>query len=96
MTLSPSDEDHVRMTQAEIEGLLARAAERGARKALADLGLEGKDAALDIRDLRSLIECLRLVRRTAVQTIVRLITTGILLALIAGIAIKLKLFGNGS
>lgn len=84
------------MTQAEIEELLARAAERGARKALADLGLEGKDAALDIRDLRALIECIRLVRRTAVQTIVRLITTGILLALLAGIAIKLKLFGNGS
>ncbi|HXF88291.1 MAG TPA: DUF6127 family protein [Xanthobacteraceae bacterium] len=96
MTLYRSDEDHVRMTQAEIEELLARAAERGARRALADVGLEGKEAALDVRDLRALIECLRLVRRTAVQTIVRLITTGILLALIAGIAIKLKLFGNGS
>jgi hypothetical protein len=70
-------------------------AERGARRALADVGLEGKEAALDIRDLRSLIECIRFVRRTAVQTAVRLITTGILLALLAGIAIKLKLFGNG-
>ncbi|HXF89617.1 MAG TPA: DUF6127 family protein [Xanthobacteraceae bacterium] len=84
------------MTQAEIEELLARAAERGARRALADVGLEGKEAALDIRDLRALLECVRLVRRTVVQTIVRLITTGILLALLAGIAVKLKLFGNGS
>jgi hypothetical protein len=39
---------------------------------------------------------MRFVRRTAVQTAVRLITTGILLALIAGIAIKLKVFGSGS
>jgi hypothetical protein len=96
MTHPRSDEDHGRMTQAEIEELLARAAERGARRALADVGLEGKEAALDIRDLRALLECVRLVRRTVVQTIVRLMTTGILLALLAGIAIKLKLFGNGS
>lgn len=90
-----SDDNHVCMTQAKIEELLACAAERGARKALADVGLEGKEAALDIRDLRSLIECIRFVRRTAVQTAVRLMTTGILLALIAGVAIKLRLFGNG-
>ncbi len=75
--------------------MLARAAEQGAKRALADVGLEGNEAALDIRDLRSLLDCLRFVRRTAVQTAVRLITTGILLALIAGLAIKLKLFGNG-
>jgi hypothetical protein len=49
-----------------------------------------------IRDLRSLLDCIRFVRRTAVQTAVRLITTGILLALIAGLAIKLKFFNNGS
>lgn len=93
----PESEDVcVRMAEAEFEELLTRAAERGARKALADVGLEGKEAALDIRDLRSLIECIRFIRRTAVQTAVRLMTTGILLALLAGIAIKLRLFGNGS
>ena len=32
-------------------------------------------------------------RRTAWQTIIRLITIGLLLALIAGIAVKLKIFG---
>lgn len=79
----------------EFEALLERAAETDARRALHEVGLLGEDAALDIRDLRSLIECIRFVRRTAVQTAVRLITTGILLMLLAGIAIKLKLFGNG-
>jgi hypothetical protein len=35
------------------------------------------------------------VRRTAVQTTVHLVTTGIILALLAGIALKLKIFGPG-
>jgi len=81
------------MPDAEFEELLARAAAEGARRALADAGLDGKDAALDIRDLRSLLDCIRLVRRTAMQTAVRMITTGVMLALLAGIAIKLKIFG---
>lgn len=38
---------------------------------------------------------LRLVRRTAVQTVVRVVTTAILLALLAGVAIKLKIFSDG-
>jgi len=34
------------MPRDEFEELLARAAERGARRALADVGLDGEDAAL--------------------------------------------------
>jgi hypothetical protein len=82
------------MPDAEFEELLARAATEGARRALADAGLDGKEAALDIRDLRSLLDCIRFVRRTAVQTTVHLITTGIILAMLAGVALKLKLFGS--
>ena len=86
---------HIVMPEAEFEQLLERAAETGARRALHEVGLDGDDAADDIRDLRSLLGCMRLAKRTAVQTVVRLITTGILLALMAGFAIKLKLFGDG-
>ena len=84
---------HIVMPEAEFEQLLERAAETGARRALQEVGLDGDEAADDIRDLRSLLGCMRLAKRTAVQTVVRLITPGILLALMAGIAIKLKLFG---
>jgi hypothetical protein len=56
-----SGQGHVRMPDVEFEEL-------------ADVGLDGEEAALDIRDLRSLLEGLRLVRRTAVQTTVRLLT----------------------
>jgi hypothetical protein len=44
--------------------------------------------------MRSLLAGFRLAKQTAVQTAVRLITTGILLALMAGIAIKLKMCGS--
>jgi hypothetical protein len=77
----------------EFEALMERAAETGARRALQEVGLDGTDAAEDVRDLRSLLAGFRLAKRTAVQTAVRIITTGILLALMAGIAIKLKLVG---
>lgn len=90
-----SEKGHVRMPDADFEALLARAAEEGARRALADVGLEGEEAAMDVRDLRALLDCIRFVRRTAMQTAVRMITTGVILALLAGIAIKLKIFGGG-
>jgi len=82
------------MPDAEFEAILTRAAEEDARRALANVGLDGEEAALDIRDLRSLLDCIRFVRRTAVQTAVHLITTGLMLALLAGIAIKLRIFGS--
>lgn len=81
------------MTARELERLLERAAEAGARRAMQEVGIDGTDAAEDIRDLRSLLAGFRLAKRTAVQTAVRIITTAMLLALMAGIAIKLKLFG---
>ena len=62
--------------------MLARAAEEGARRALSDVGLGGKDAVLTIHDMRSLLECIQFVRRTAVQTAVHVITTGVLIALL--------------
>jgi len=92
----PTRQDtNLRIPEAEFEEMLARAARQGAKRALADVGLEGQDAALDIRDLRSLLDCVRFVRRTAVQTTVHLITTGLILAMLAGVAIKLRIFGAG-
>ena len=74
--------------------MLGRAAERGARRALADVGLDGEDAASDIRELRSLLEAFNTAKHTAWQTLIRITTTGLILALMAGAAVKLKLFGG--
>ena len=66
-----------------------------ARNTLADVGLDGPEAANDIRELRGLLEAFNTAKHTAWQTVVRLVTTGFLLALVAGAAIKLKLMGGG-
>ena len=78
----------------DLDELLTRAAERGAERALACLGLENGHAAADIRDLRGLIDAWRDARRTAWQTAVKVVTTGVLAALLVGAAIKLKLMGG--
>ena len=83
------------MPRDEFEELLARAAERGARRALADVGLDGPEAANDIRELRGLLEAFNTAKHTAWQTVVKMVTTVFLLALVAGALIKLKVFGGG-
>ena len=80
------------LAEAEIDAIAARAAERGAQKTLAKLGLENGHAARDIRDLRSLLAAVRAARRTFWQTLIRIATTGLILVIIAGIAVHLKLF----
>ena len=75
----------------ELEVLLDRAAEAGARRALAAIGLEDVRAAADVRDLRELLAAWRQAKRAAWQTAVRFITTVVLAALLAGLALKTKL-----
>jgi Family of unknown function (DUF6127) len=93
MTPPRGDAGAVRLPDAELEAMLARAAEEGARRALSDVGLGGKDAVLTIHDMRSLLECISFVRRTAVQTAVHVLTSAVLVALLAGMAMKLRWFG---
>lgn len=87
-------ENMLLLRKEDFEELLDRAAERGAERCLAQLGLENGSAAKDIRDLRDLLDALRDARRTARRTVIKLVTTGILAALMVGIAIKLKLMGG--
>jgi hypothetical protein len=88
MTMSGNRSDTksviVAMNELEIEALIERAAERGARKALAQVGLQDEDAGRDVQELRGLLEAWRAARRTILQTVTRLITTAILTALAAG------------
>ena len=80
------------VVRARIIGV-SRAAARACR-CLAHLGLENGSAAKDIRELRDLLEAWRDARRTAWQTTIKVVTTGILAALLVGAAIKLKLMGG--
>lgn len=78
----------------EFERLIEDAAERGAKRAMTDVGLDGESAAADIRELRGLLEAFNTAKHTAWQTLVRMVTTGFILALVAGALIKLKFFGG--
>jgi hypothetical protein len=88
-------ENMVLLRREDFEDLLDRAAERGAERCLAHLGLENGSAAKDIRDLRDLLEAWRDARRTAWQTVIRVATTGVLALLLVGAVIKFKLMGTG-
>ena len=91
---TPQQADILNLRPEDLDELLTRAAARGAERELACLGLENGRAAADIRDLRGLIDAWREARRTAWQTAVKVVTTGILAALLVGVAIKLKLMGG--
>ncbi len=79
-------ENMLLLRREDFDELLDRAAERGAERCLAHLGLENGSAAKDIRELRDLLEAWRDARRTAWQTTIKVVTTGILAALLVGAA----------
>lgn len=85
----------ISMPEDDFETLLAQAAERGARAALATVGLENGHAARDVRELRDLLDAYRAARRTVWHTVLKMVTTGLVVALITGAAIKFKVFGAG-
>ncbi len=93
LPINPNTET-VSLSAVELEAMLSRAAQKGAHLALKDVGLDGQEAATDIQELRSLLQALNMAKRTAWQTVVRFTTAGLLAALIAGVALKLKLFGD--
>jgi hypothetical protein len=88
-------ENMLLLRKEDFDDLLDRAAERGAERVLAHLGLENGHAARDIRELRGLLEAWRDARHTAWQTVIKILTAGFLAALLVGAAIKLKLVGGG-
>jgi hypothetical protein len=55
------------LTHAQLEDLLETAADRGARKALASVGLQDDKAPIDIRQLRDLLAMYRVVRNSALS-----------------------------
>lgn len=93
-TLLAERRKSVTIPQEEFEVLLERAAERGAKNALHGVGLDGEDAAHDIRELRDLLDAFNEAKKTAGLTIIKMLITGLLMALLAGTALKLKLFGG--
>lgn len=78
------------MTEAEIEVLINRAADRGAEKALRRIGLIDEDAYDDVKELRGLLLAWRETKKTVGQTIAKWVTTAILVTLAAGTYMRFK------
>ena len=72
----------VNLTAEELEEMLDRAARRGAKEALAALGLHDEDAHKDIVEMRVLLEAYRDTKKSVWNTLVR-VTTIALLSFIA-------------
>lgn len=66
------------LTPEDLEAMLDRAARRGAREVLHQLGLHDDTAAEDIREMRNLLDAWRSTRRSIWKTAVNLITVAVL------------------
>ena len=62
----------------ELEEMLDRAAKRGAKAALREVGLHDDDARKDIQEMRSLLEAWRDTRRGVWSTIVKMSTVAVI------------------
>jgi len=75
------------MTDAELNAMLEKAAECGAKRALRSIGLEDETAMADVRDLRNLLDAWRLAKKTVLTTVVKGVVVAFLTAIGAGVAI---------
>lgn len=66
------------LTSEQLEAMMDRAAKKGARQALCDLGLSDMDAASDIKELRSLLDSWRDTKKSIWKTLVQLGTVAVL------------------
>ena len=73
------------MTEQELELLIHKAAQQGAKQALKEVGLSDEEAYDDVKELRSLLDSWRATKTTVGQTIARMVTTALLTALAVGI-----------
>ena len=66
------------ITNEELEAMLDRAARKGAKQALASIGLLDDSAQRDITEMRSLLEAWRDTRKSIWNTVTKVITVSIL------------------
>lgn len=82
--------DAVTLSQRDLDDMLERAAERGAVKALASVGLSDPQAIDDVRGLRGLMQAYRVVRTGALKQIGQTIALVVLGAVVYVVGGKIK------
>ena len=81
---------NVVLTPEELEAMLDRAAKRGARAALEELGLHDEQAEKDLNELRGLLVSWRDTKRAMWVTIVKVATTATLLFIAGAVGFYVK------
>ena len=81
---------NVTMTPEELEAMLDRAAKKGARAALEELGLHDDNAEKDLDELRSLLSSWRETKRAMWSTVVKVVTTAILFFMAGAVAFYIR------
>ncbi len=79
----------IKLTTEELEEMLDRSAKRGAKLVLRELGLQDETAAVDIREIRSLLETWRQTRQSIWNTFVKITTIAVFTFIAAAIWMKL-------
>ena len=83
------DNKVIHLTDEGLRKLVEEATAKGARAALKEIGLSDNNAGQDVRELRNLLDAWRGAKKTMGQTVVRMITTAILVILAVGVYAKL-------
>lgn len=81
----------IRVEQSDLEQMLERAAEEGAKRALARVGLHDEKAGDDLNDLRKLLDSWRQAKRSVLDSVIKAVTKAVLIAMAVGVAFYLKL-----
>ena len=79
----------IKLSSDELEEMLDRAAKRGAKLVLRELGLQDETAAVDIREIRGLLETWRQTRQSIWNTFIKITTVTVFTFIAAAIWMKL-------
>jgi hypothetical protein len=81
---------NVNLTPEEFEAMLDRVAKKGARAALEEIGLHDEQAGKDLDELRSLLASWRDTKKAMWTTVVKVITTAVLLFIAGAVGFYIK------
>jgi hypothetical protein len=81
---------NVNMTPEEFEAMLDRAAKKGARAALEELGLHDQNAEKDLEEIRNLLTSWRDTKKAIWSTIVKVVTVAVLTFIAGAVGFYVK------
>jgi len=81
---------NVNMTPEEFEAMLDRAAKKGARAALEELGLQDQNAEKEVEETRNLLTASRDTKKAIWSTVVKVVTVAVLTFIAGAVGFYVK------